>query len=162
MKIEQIKEKFEIDAGAPMPRILSNEHHLYLVFYISKVSPNWDGTSVHVRSDKDDGIVTVKFTRFAQFKFGNPNDEAIHGHPLYDFGLEAYSIQKVIDSNWIKELNAMNSVHPYHKDEHFEKYEHFIFFFHDTCFEIVAEGYSVEANSESNIKDEIQRIGRLL
>jgi hypothetical protein len=150
MKIEQIKEKFQIDVGAPMPTILSNEHNLFLIFYASDVET------------KDDRVVTVKFGRFAQFKFGNPNDESMNGHPLYELGLEPYAIQKVIGSSWIDELIKMNSVHPYHKEEHFLKYQHFIFFFHDTCFEIVAQGYAIEANSKSNMKDEIQRIGKLL
>jgi len=69
---------------------------------------------------------------------------------LYNLGLEPYSIQKVIGSEWIRQLKEMNSVHPYHKEEQFEKYEHFIFFFHDTCFEVVGEGYSIDENSESN------------
>jgi hypothetical protein len=56
----------------------------------------------------------------------------------------------------------MNSVHPGHKDKYFEKYEHFIFFFHDSCFEIVAEEYTIEENSESNMKDEIRRIAELI
>ena len=162
MRIEEIKEKFDIDVGAPMPTILSNEHNLYLTFYISNVSPDWHGQNVHVRTDNDDGIVTVKFERFLQFKFGYPNDEAIDGHSLCKLGLEPYTIQKVIDSEWIKKLSKMNSVHPAHRDEHFSKYEHFIFFFHDTCFEIVAEGYAIEQNSEANMRDEIQRISKLL
>lgn len=162
MIIEQIKEGFDIDVGAPMPTILSNEHHIYLIFYVSNIDPEWDGSTVHMRTENDEGIVTIKFDRFAQFKFGNPNDESINGHPLYKLGLQPYSIQKVIESEWIKELIKMNSVHPYHKDERFSKYEHFIFFFHDTCFEIVAESYSIEQNLETTMKDEIQRIGKLL
>ena len=162
MKIEQIKERFEIDVGAPMPTILSNEHDIYLIFYVSSIDPNWDGSTVHMRTENDDGIVTVKFNRFAQFKFGNPNDESIIGHPLYKLGLQPYSIQKVIESEWIRELIKMNSVHPCHKEEQFSKFQHFIFFFHDTCFEIVAEGYSIEQNSETTMKSEIQRIGILL
>ena len=162
MRIEQIKEKFEIDNGAPTPTIVSNEHNLYLVFYVGNFNSNWDGTNVHMRTNRDDGIVTIKFDRFAQFKFGNPNDESIEGHPLYNLGLKPYTIHKVVDSIWIKELTKMNSVHPYHKDEQFEKYEHFIFFFHDTCFEIVAEDYSIERNSESNMRDEILRIGKII
>ncbi|MCG8574420.1 MAG: hypothetical protein MI810_05995 [Flavobacteriales bacterium] len=162
MKIEQIKENFDIDIGAPMPTILSNEYNLYLIFYARKINPNWDGKSVHVRSKKDPGIITIKFDGFAQFKSGNPNDETIDGHPLYEYGLEPYSIQKVIDSGWIKELIKINSVHPGHKDKYFEKYEHFIFFFHDSCFEIVAEEYTIEENSESNMKDEIRRIAELI
>ncbi len=162
MKIEQIKEKFEIDIGAPMPTILSNEYNLYLIFYVRNRIPDWDGKTVHLRTEKDEGIVTVKFDRFIQYKFGYPNDEAIEAHPLYKLGLEPYSIQKVVDSEWISELKKMNSVHPSHNDKRFDKYEHFIFFFHDTCFEIVAEGYSLVENSESNLSDEIQRIGKLL
>ncbi len=162
MKIEQIKEGFDIDVGAPMPTILSNEHHIYLIFYVSNIDPNWDGLTVHMRTENDKGIATIKFERFAQFKFGNPNDESINGHPLHKHGLQPYSIQKVNESEWIKELVKMNSVHPYHKDEQFSKYEHFIFFFHDTCFEIVAEGYSIEQSPKSTMKDEIQRIGKLL
>lgn len=162
MKIEQIKEGFDIDVGAPMPTILSNEHHIYLIFYVSNIDPNWEGSTVHMRTENDEGIATVKFERFAQFKFGNPNDESINGHPLYKLGLQPYSIQKVTESEWIKELVKMNSVHPYHKDEQFSKYKHFIFFFHDTCFEILAEGYSIEQSPESTMKGEIQRIGKLL
>jgi len=162
MKIEHIKEKFDIDVGAPNPIVLSNEHTVYLIFYSQTIDPDWDGTSVHMRTNQDDGIVTVKFDRFAQFKFGNPNDEAISGHPLYTLGLEPYTIHKVIESEWIKELIKMNAVHPYHKDEDFEKYQHFIFFFHDTCFEIVAENYCIEKESAANMKDEIQRIGQLI
>lgn len=162
MKIEQLKEGFDIDVGAPIPTILSNEHRIYLIFYVSNIDPNWDGSTAHMRTENDEGIVTVKFERFAQFKFGNPNDESINGHPLYKLGLQPYSIQKVIDSEWIKELVKMNSVHPHHKDEQFSKYKHFIFYFHDTCFEIVAKGYSIEQSPESTMRDEIQRIGKLL
>ncbi|BDD11698.1 hypothetical protein FUAX_41300 (plasmid) [Fulvitalea axinellae] len=162
MRIEQIEENFKIDIGAPMPTILSNEYSLYLIFYIRDVDPNWDGKSVKVRNKKNNGIVTVKFDGFTQYKFGNPNDETIDGHPLYKFGLEPYSIQKVIGSEWIKELMKMNSVHPAHKDEYFKDYEHFIFFFHDTCLEVVATGYSFEKDSESNMREEIQRVCKLL
>jgi len=59
-------------------------------------------------------------------------------------------------------LVKMNSVHPYHKDDQFSKYKHFIFFFHDSCFEIVAEAYSIEQCPELTMRDEIQRIGKLL
>ena len=41
MKIEQLKEKFEIDVGAPMPVLLSNEHNVYLVFYIDSAPQHW-------------------------------------------------------------------------------------------------------------------------
>mgnify|MGYP000318391552 CR=1 FL=1 len=162
MRIEQITENFQIDVGAPTPTILSNEHSLYLIFYVNKYNSNWDGSTIHMRTDEDDGIVTVKFNRFEQFKFGSPNDEAISGHPLFKLGLEPYSIQRVVDSEWIKELIKINSVHPYHQEDSFDKYEHFIFFFHDRCFEIVSNDYSIEEDSKSSMKDEIARVSKLL
>lgn len=148
MRLEKITENFQIDPGAPTPIILSNEDKLFLFFYTNNT--------------KADEFITLRFDSFAQFKFGNPNDESITGHHLYELGLEPYSIQKVINSKWIKELVEMNSVHPYHKDEDFENYNHFILFFHDTCFEIVAEKYIIETISTSNIKNEIMRVAQLL
>ncbi|UJH91712.1 hypothetical protein LZ575_03230 [Antarcticibacterium sp. 1MA-6-2] len=162
MHIKQIKEGYTIDAGAPMPTILSNEHQIYLIFYVSMVNPDWNGPRINERTESDERFVTIKFDRYAQFKFGNPNDEAISGHPLYKFGLQPYSVQKVVESEWIKELTKMNSIHPYHNNEQFTKYQHFIFFFHDTCFEIVAEGYSIEQSEELTLKDEIQRVVKFL
>lgn len=162
MRIEQIKESFRIDAGAPLPRILSNELWLYVIFYIRKVDPNWDGSYVKVRDKSDEGIITLKFNLFAQFKFGNPNDETIEGHPYGELGLEPYSFQKLIDSDWIEQLKNMNAVHPQHKDEYFEKYNHYILFFHDTCLEIVAKGYEVLEGCEQQMGPEIARIGNLL
>ncbi len=162
MRIEKVEETFDIDVGAPMPTILSNEHNLYLIFYIVQKGQFSVKKPKEILREKDDALVTVKFDKFAQFKFGNPNDEAIEGHPLYNLGLEPYSIQKVVESEWIKDLIKMNSVHPYHRNDQFDKFEHFIFYFHDTCFEIVADGYSIEQTYESNIKDEIRRISNLI
>ncbi len=162
MKIEQINESFKIDVGAPIPTVLSNEHTVYLIFYVSHVDPSWDGSTINVRSNEDNGIVTIRFDRYAQFKFGSPNDEAIEEHPFYKYGLQPYSIQIVKDSEWIEELKKMNSVHPYHEDRKFEKYDHYIFFFHDSCFEIVSEGYSVEERSSRSMKDEIMRASHSL
>jgi len=113
MRIEQISESFKINPGAPVPRILSNEHTVFLIFYL----------------DCGEKIVTVKFNKFVQYKFGNPNDEAIAGHKYYKLGLEPYSIQKVIDSDWIEELRMMNSIHPYHEDKLFLTYSHYYLLF---------------------------------
>lgn len=162
MKIEEINTGFQIDVGAPTPTILSNEQEVYLIFYINTPDPNWDGTYVNVRSNDDEGISTVKFSQFAQYKFGNPNDEAISGHPYYKNGLQAYTIQEVKESDWVEELRKMNSVHPCHKDEHFKKYKHFIFFFHDSCFEIVCANFEILENTKPNLKEEIKRISELI
>lgn len=162
MKIEEINVGFQIDVGAPSPTVLSNEHDVYLIFYVNVLDPKWDGSYVNVRSQDDEGIATAKLSYFAQFKFGDPNDEAINGHPYYKFGLRPYAFQEVFESDWIEELRIRNSVHPYHKDEHFKDYRHLIFFFHDTCFEIVCKNFEILKNTEPTLKQEIKRISDLI
>jgi len=162
MKVKQIETNIQIDVGAPTPTIMSNEHEIYLTFYIHKQDPNWDGSTINVRNSTDEGIATIKFTKYAQFKFGNPNDESISGHPLFNYGLQPYAIQEVEKSNWIEELIEMNSVHPYHKDSLFEKYKHYIFYFHDNCFEIVCEKFELMKDVMPSLKQEIQRISTFL
>jgi hypothetical protein len=35
--------------------------------------------------------------------FGMPNDETLHGHPLYERGLEVYGAFRVEDSSWVRQ-----------------------------------------------------------
>jgi len=162
MKLQEINESFRIDVGAPVPVVLSSEYKTYLIFYTQSVDPNWDGTTVHHRDKADSGVITIEFERVGQYKFGSPNDEAIDGHPYYSLGLRPYSIFEVEDSDWIEQLRRMNSVHPYHRDEVFDCYHHYIFFFHDSCFEIVCYGYEVMTDSLETMKEEVERISKLL
>jgi hypothetical protein len=75
--------------------------------------------------------------------FGPPNDEAFSGHPLASRGLSPWIVQEVVCSSWIRGLERMNSVHPYHRREAFSAFRHFVFAFHDSTFECVAEDFSV-------------------
>ncbi len=52
---------------------------------------------------------------------------------------------EVEDSSWIRKLEDMNSVHPYHnREEYFRSRRHFVFSFHDTTFECIAREFSLE------------------
>ncbi len=67
---------------------------------------------------------------------GAPNEEAIAGHPLSDRGLEPFAAFEIKQSSWIRQLEKLNSVHPYHDRERFlESKRHFVFVFHDSTFE---------------------------
>jgi len=110
-----------------------------------------DGTYVYIRNTNDTGIACITFEFYRQFKFGSPNDEAIKGHPLFKLGLRPYSFLKVLNSEWIKELIKMNKVHPEHKDEYFKDCKHFIYFFHDSCFEVVCDSYKFEVSVNKSI-----------
>ncbi|NDV58112.1 hypothetical protein [Bacteroides sp. 519] len=135
------------DSGAPMPHIVSNGYRVFLVYYLGKPDPNWDGTYVKVvntSSDIEDLIVLVEFTHVVNYKFGGPNDEVIHGHPLYEHGLEAYTAHEIINSKWLVEQEQINSVHSCYSSERWKNLRHLIFTFHDEVFECITQGYKVE------------------
>ena len=81
------------DTGAPLPYLLKNDHRTFLAFFLHEVDPNWDGTYVTVRTPKSalsEKLALVEFERCICTKMGTPNDEVLHGHPLYGKGLARY------------------------------------------------------------------------
>lgn len=150
MSLIKITDIPQSDIGAPTPFLLSNEHRLSLIYYLQEDNPSFDGSTVKVVTPESQGLCgIVTFEYYYAYKFGPPNDEAIEGHPLYKMGLEPYSTYSVSNSSWIKELKNMNSVHLHHDDKQFQKYKHYIWTFHDTTFECVAEQYSFEISHGS-------------
>lgn len=109
------------------------------------MNDGWDGTSVRVVSDSDaDELIAVVTFRHAYVHlFGPPNDEAFDGHPLAARGLRPYAAFEIEQSSWMHRLERMNSVHQRHRPERFEAYKRYIFAFHDTTFECVAEGFTL-------------------
>jgi hypothetical protein len=94
-------------------------------------------------------VALVSFSYPYAHMFGPPNDEAFQGHPLESRGLRPYAVFEVLESSWIRHLERMNSVHAHHRPERFDKYHHFVFAFHDTTFECVAESFSVSLHTGS-------------
>jgi len=130
--------------GAPLPIILSDEGKTLLAYLKSDVPDDWDGSSVRIVDHRSEGpIVMVEFKAVYALMFGPPNDEAFSGHPLYERGLQPYAAFEIVNSSWIRSLEKMNSVHPYHRPEEFEKRRHFVFAFHDSTFECVTDGFEV-------------------
>ena len=129
-------------AGAPCPMILCGEHFLHLAYFVQRNLDGWDGIPRVVDEESEGGeCALVKFRQMKAHMFGPPNDEAFHGHPLADRGLKSYAIFEVKNSSWIRGLERMNRVHHCHKPEHFSRFLHFIFAFHDSTFECVTEGF---------------------
>jgi hypothetical protein len=93
-------------------------------------------------ADGPEEIAVVTFTGVREHMFGMPNDEALHGHPLYERGLEVYGAFRVENSSWIRQLERMNSVHSRHRPEWFAELTHFIFTFKESTFECVAKELS--------------------
>lgn len=137
------------DTGAPMPHLLKNENRALLAFLMSEPDPNWDGSYVTVKSPADENVeplALVEFERCTSAKLGAPNDEVFSGHPLYGKGLESYQAQRVVNSQWLKEIERINSVHRMYRPEAWSDSSHFIFWFHDSTFECIARSFKVETH----------------
>jgi hypothetical protein len=123
--------------GAPMPVVLSDEHRVLLGYVIQDTGSADDGDDSHEQ------FAIIDLAVYSAYMFGSPNDEAFAGHPLASRGLRPYGSFQIEDSSWIRQLERMNTVHPYHKPERFDRLKHFVFSFHDSTFECVAEGFTV-------------------
>lgn len=78
-------------------------------------------------------------------KFGYPNDEAWSGIPLTS-GM-GYGIFEVLNSGWRKELTRLNQFSfPETKEW---RGRQFMFLFHDSCFECIAQELRLEVSREA-------------
>lgn len=154
INLKELDLKIKMDIGAPSPTIISDEHNLFLMFYIDTPDPNWDGTYVNIRDvSKDQGIACVTFKSYLQIINGWPNEEVSNGHRYFKYGLTPFGFFEVINSDWIEEIKKRNSVHPYHNDKMFEDDKHYIFFFHDSCFEVIAREFETEVYHDKTMKE---------
>jgi len=111
-----------------MPIVLSDESKILLA-YITRYP--------------DESLALVEFDLYWTYMFGAPNNEAFEGHPLATRGLRPYGAFRIADSSWVRQLERMNSVHPNHNSNRFDALKHFVFAFHDSTFECVAESFTI-------------------
>lgn len=88
----------------------------------------------------DAGCAMVRFERCLIYKFGYPNDEAWSGIPRTR-GL-VYGGYEILNSGWNEEISELNK-HSFPNTVP-DKSRHFLFLFHDSSFECLANGYSIE------------------
>jgi hypothetical protein len=135
------------DTGAPMPQVFSNGHKTFLIYLLNEPDPKWNGTYVTMidnTSDSNYPLALVEFIRPDTHRFGIVNDEAGIGHPLYGKGLEFYSAHIIENSTWKDELKTIHKVHPYFNNNMWTDKKHFLLFFHDEMFEIIAQDFKIE------------------
>ena len=140
------------DTGAPLPHVIQNDYKTFLTFYVREADPNWDGSYVTVKDPGDGSVETLALVEFfgcSSAKLGSPNDEVFEGHPLNGKGLDGYTAQRVVNSRWLAELEAVNSVHRCYDPARWRNLNHYVFWFHDSTFECVAESFKVEVFRES-------------
>ena len=142
------------DTGAPLPHVIQNDYKTFLTFYVREPDPDWDGSYVIVKDPGDgsvESLALVEFFGCSSAKLGSPNDEVFGGHPLSGKGLDGYTAQRVVNSRWMAELEAINSVHCRYDHARWRNLNHYVFWFHDTTFECVAESFRVEVFRESMV-----------
>lgn len=140
------------DVGAPLPHLFASDNKTFLTFYVDIPDPNWDGTYCTVKDPGDgkcESLAIVEFKRCHAVKLGDPNDEVHHGHSLHGQGQVGYTAQIVKNSPWIEELRLVNSVHSCYDARSWEALDHYVFWFHDSTFECVAESYEVKLYQSS-------------
>jgi hypothetical protein len=145
-KVVKLKDVPQSDVGAPLPFVVSDESHVVLAYLGSEPDPAWDGTSTTSLGPSSMGRVAaiIHFESPLAHMFGPPNDEAFSGHPLAKRGLSPYAAFEIKQSSWIRKLERMNSVHPNHRPGMFSNERHFIFAFHDSVFECIADRYTTK------------------
>ncbi|WP_165252135.1 hypothetical protein [Paludisphaera soli] len=140
------------DIGAPAPHLLQSDRKTLLIFRINEQDTDWDGTFVRIVDTGDETIEALALVQFfgvTATRFGDPNDEVAHGHPLHGRGLDAYRAQRVVSSRWLAELEAINRVHSLYDPESWRDSNHYVFWFHDSTFECIARSFTVEVFRES-------------
>jgi len=137
--------------GAPLPIVLANDHGVVLSYWLPEVPPPYKSRGV-------ESCAIVSFVRPAVHLLGQPNDEAIEGHPLWGRGLHIYGVFRVLNSSLIRSLEKMNSVHPRHNPDQYTSLSHYVFTFHDTCFECVAQSLSAES---VEVQEDAERIAKM-
>lgn len=140
------------NTGASLPYVMASETKIFLIYLIKEDDPNWDGTYVNVIDDKGGKIYPLALVEFKKSyinKFGGMNNEVWHGHSLFKRGLEGYAAHEIKNSKWLQEQKKINSVHSGYKEARWAKLKHYMFLFHDTVFECLAEDFEVKVYRDS-------------
>ena len=147
MKLTEIKNLFEMDSGAPLPTILSNDNELFIAFYVDRESLS----TIPQERDAicDTGVIVLKFKRCLKYTFGLPGDETIQGHPYSKLGMESYSFYELTNSDLVQSLQNIEKVHPEYNPEKWKTYKHYILTFHDNMFECIAQGFEIREKNTS-------------
>ncbi|AMV37737.1 hypothetical protein [Planctomyces sp. SH-PL62] len=138
--------------GVPTPHVLQSDRKTFLIFRLDEQDPDWDGTYVRLVDPGDGSIVPLALVEFldcSSARLGDPNNEVHEGHPLNGRGLDGYMPQRVVNSRWLTELEAINRVHPCYDQARWRDRNHYVFWFCNSTFECVARSFTVETFRES-------------
>jgi hypothetical protein len=116
-----------MDTGAPLPATMKDGSDLFVSYVCA--NPDFQGWNSGAPQDHpgfDEYCAVIKFEDVDWYHFGEPSDEKLHEHPLYEHGLTFYGFHEVEGS----------------KRKNRENQRHWIITFHDEILEVL--GSSVE------------------
>jgi hypothetical protein len=140
------------DSGASLPFVMSDEQRVLLAYMVSELDEVVTSSVKSMTPDSPGHVALVEFARPCAHMFGPPNDEAFAGHPLAERGLRPYGVFQIEDSSWIRQLAKMNENQIHHSQNRYRRFRHYIFSFHDSTFECVAESLAVNLR-EGSVRD---------
>lgn len=159
MRLDEVNTILHIQPGAPVPVVLSDEYKLSLFYYYTKsFSESITEMPRERNSSEDKGVASLSFKNHIIYKFGYPNAEVLQAHPYYNLGLESYNIYEVAESDWVKEIETKNRLHPFHNPLKFKMYKHFIITFEDSTFECVAQGLELNFFQNLTMKEVLKSV----
>lgn len=153
MELRPILENIRCSAAAPTPKVLANEHYVYLIFFVEDSSVQ-DAENSPFNRVPIDQIYSIRFDKFSKYQFGAFEVDHISDHEYYELGLEPYIFQEIIDSDWIdpseNEVNVENQK------------RHIIIPLKDSCFEIVCKNCTLLKDTCQTIREEVLRLSELV
>jgi hypothetical protein len=127
--------------SAGSPHVASAGDKTFLVYTVDEHDPAWSESA-----QAKERLAIVEFKRCYGHRFGGPDNEVWHAHPLYSKGLEPYRPHVVVNSPWIASERQTHSVHPKFKPGRWETLRHYLLLFHEQVFECLAEDHSAEVH----------------
>jgi hypothetical protein len=126
---------------AAAPVVFMNVDVAFLVFNALRTSGGWRGRDATERA-----VVEIK--RCTTTRFGYPSDAALAGHPLFEKGLGSFGVFEVVDSTWVAQLSGQHAAaRP--AAPPLPPQRHFVFTFHDSTLECVADDLVVVLTRDS-------------
>lgn len=113
--------------------LLQTESSTYFLFNAMRVEP--DGRRAEA------GTAVLRFEALLQSRFGYPDDSARRNYPVFARADVGYGVYEVLSSSWLADVQRQNGFS-------FAGTRHFVVTLHDTTFECLARGVSLDVRSD--------------
>jgi hypothetical protein len=121
--------------------VLATEQRCLFAYWIADIE----------RASAEAAVQIAEFVGCLSVRSGFPNDEVLHGHPLWGSGLVHYEAHEIVESPWLAEVRAIELCHPMSSAQPFIEAKHFLLAFHDSTLEALARDVRMVGTSPSMV-----------